>query len=192
MSMSLSGLNGASLSDIVRKFLSMDGVEGAVSVPYIDSKGIATVSVGINLSIKRFAASYLQLIGITKANRVLALEKIFSGTFTSKNDLIQKIKQANGGASYLSGLSKNLFLKDVFPRARLIHFCEFYYHTNGQDFSFDPEFPNTVDDVLRLRVRNFLHLMAMEQADAGIAPTHWQRSRFPESYQSKWDVRHAR
>jgi|SRR6185312_2771741 len=88
------------------------------------------------------------------------------------------------------GWGETLFLKDVFPKARLLHFCEFYYNTAGQDFSFDPEFPNTADDVLRLRTRNLHHLMALEQADVGIAPTVWQQTRFPLMYQSKIAVVH--
>lgn len=88
------------------------------------------------------------------------------------------------------GWGETLFLKDVFPRAKLIHFCEFYYQTSGQDFNFDPEFPNSVDDVLRLRVRNLHHLMALEQADLGIAPTLWQQTRFPARYRSKIAVVH--
>ena len=88
------------------------------------------------------------------------------------------------------GWGETLFLKDVFPRAKLLHFCEFYYHTTGQDFNFDPEFPNSAEDVLRLRIRNLHHLMALEQADIGIAPTVWQRMRFPTTYQPKIEVIH--
>jgi len=88
------------------------------------------------------------------------------------------------------GWGETLFLKDVFPKSRLLHFCEFYYNTTGQDFSFDPEFPNSADDVLRLRIRNMHHLMALEQADVGIAPTLWQRTRFPVAYQPKIEVVH--
>ena len=88
------------------------------------------------------------------------------------------------------GWGETLFLKDVFPKATLLHFCEFYYHTTGQDFNFDPEFPNNANDVLRLRIRNLHHLMALEQADIGIAPTLWQQTRFPVAYQSKITVVH--
>jgi glycosyltransferase involved in cell wall biosynthesis len=88
------------------------------------------------------------------------------------------------------GWGETLFLKDVFPNARLIHFCEFYYHTAGQDFNFDPEYPSAAEDVLKLRTRNLHHLMALEQADLGIAPTFWQKSRFPEAYASKISVVH--
>lgn len=88
------------------------------------------------------------------------------------------------------GWGETLFLKDVYSRARLIHFCEFYYRTAGQDFNFDPEFPNKASDVLRLRIQNLHHLMALEQADIGIAPTIWQQSRFPEIYRPKITVVH--
>lgn len=88
------------------------------------------------------------------------------------------------------GWGETLFLKDVFPRARLIHFCEFYYNTTGQDFNFDPEFASRAEDVLRLRARNLHHLMALEQADVGIAPTVWQKTRFPALYHSKIEVVH--
>ena len=88
------------------------------------------------------------------------------------------------------GWGETLFLKDVYPRSRLIHFCEFYYHTAGQDFNFDPEFSNNAGDVLRLRIQNLHHLMALELADIGIAPTVWQCSRFPAPYQSKITVVH--
>lgn len=88
------------------------------------------------------------------------------------------------------GWGETLFLKDVFSKARLLHFCEFYYNTTGQDFNFDPEFPNTAEDVLRLRTRNLHHLMALEQADVGVAPTLWQQSRFPKAYHPKITVVH--
>jgi glycosyltransferase involved in cell wall biosynthesis len=88
------------------------------------------------------------------------------------------------------GWGETLFLKDVYSRAKLIHFCEFYYNTTGQDFNFDSEFPNDAGDVLRLRMRNLHHLMALDQADVGIAPTVWQKTRFPLAYQSKIDVVH--
>lgn len=88
------------------------------------------------------------------------------------------------------GWGETLFLKDVYPRSRLIHFCEFYYRTAGQDFNFDPEFPINATDILRLRIRNLHHLMALEQADVGIAPTTWQQTRFPDTYRAKIHVVH--
>jgi glycosyltransferase involved in cell wall biosynthesis len=88
------------------------------------------------------------------------------------------------------GWGETLYAKDVFPRARLIHLCEWYYTTQGADFDFDPEFPSDLDDRLRIQTWNALHLLNLENCDAAIAPTHWQKSRFPDAYQDKIQVIH--
>lgn len=88
------------------------------------------------------------------------------------------------------GWGETLFLRDVFPATRLLSYCEFYYNGVGQDFGFDPEFPVTYSDVLAVRVQNMHHLMALESADIGIAPTQWQKSRFPEIYWPRIEIVH--
>ncbi|MED5606971.1 glycosyltransferase family 4 protein [Pseudomonas sp. JH-2] len=88
------------------------------------------------------------------------------------------------------GWGETLFLKDVFPDAPLIHFCEYYYQTQGADAGFDPEFPMTLDDSARLRLRNTLHLLNLEQCDWGVTPTYWQHSLHPEVYRGKIRVAH--
>jgi glycosyltransferase involved in cell wall biosynthesis len=56
---------------------------------------------------------------------------------------------------------------------------------------FDPEFPLTdPGDVCRLRLKNLNNLMHFEIADAGISPTFWQASTFPEPFRSKISVIH--
>lgn len=47
-----------------------------------------------------------------------------------------------------------------------------------------------MDATSRLRVLNSMHLLNVEQCDAGIAPTQWQRGLFPNTYQSKIRVIH--
>ncbi len=88
------------------------------------------------------------------------------------------------------GWGETLYAKDVFPDARLIHFCEWYYGTNQADWDFDPEFPATFDDRARVRTWNALHTLNLENCDAGITPTHWQHSRHPEAYRDKIAVIH--
>lgn len=83
------------------------------------------------------------------------------------------------------GWGESLYAKEAFPTARLIHFCEFYYHTHGADANFDPEFPLDLDGAARIRTRNALHLLNLENCDQGIAPTRWQYSLHPEAYQHK-------
>ena len=89
------------------------------------------------------------------------------------------------------GWGESLFLKDVWPNAKLGIYCEFFYHSQGADVNFDPEFPVTdLGDVCRLRLKNLNNLLHFENADAGISPTHWQASTFPEPFHSKITVIH--
>jgi glycosyltransferase involved in cell wall biosynthesis len=89
------------------------------------------------------------------------------------------------------GWGESLFLKDVWPRAKLGVYCEFFYRGVGADTGFDPEFPVTDSgDVCRLRLKNLNNLLHFETADAGISPTHWQASTFPEPFRSRISVVH--
>lgn len=89
------------------------------------------------------------------------------------------------------GWGESLFLKDVWPQAKLGIYCEFYYHPQGADVGFDPEFPaRDAGDVCRLRLKNLNNLLHFEIADSGISPTHWQASTFPEPFRSRITVVH--
>lgn len=83
-----------------------------------------------------------------------------------------------------------LFIRDVFPAARLIAYFEFFYQAVGADVGFDPEFPSSADDRFRLRIRNSTQLHALAECDAGISPTLWQRSTYPAREQSRIRVIH--
>lgn len=89
------------------------------------------------------------------------------------------------------GWGESLFLKEVWPKARLAVYCEFYYSFYGSDVGFDPEFPPKDEgDACRIRLKNINNLLHFEIADAGISPTHWQASTFPERFRSKITVVH--
>ena len=89
-----------------------------------------------------------------------------------------------------AGWGETLYVKDVFPDTKLINYFEFFYHANGADTNFDPEFPNTLDDVLRIRTKNSINLLNLQVSDAGVSPTQWQKSLYPSEYQSKISVIH--
>jgi len=88
------------------------------------------------------------------------------------------------------GWGEGLFLKDVFPHAKVIQYCEYYYQNQGSDMGFDPEFPTTLDDKFRIRIKNSTQLHSLIDCDQGISPTNWQRSRYPVEFQSKITVVH--
>lgn len=88
------------------------------------------------------------------------------------------------------GWGETLYAKDVFPDARLIHYCEWYYGSPDSDVGFDPEFPPTFDDIARMRTWNALQTLNLTNCDIGISPTQWQKSRHPDIFQSKIEVIH--
>lgn len=89
------------------------------------------------------------------------------------------------------GWGESLFLKYVWPDTKLGIYCEFYYRPHGADVGFDPEFPaKDAGDICRLRLKNINNLLHFDLADAGISPTHWQASTFPEPFRSKISVIH--
>lgn len=89
------------------------------------------------------------------------------------------------------GWGESLFLKEVWPQAKLGIYCEFFYRSEGADVGFDPEFPpKDLGDVCRLRLKNLNNLLHFEVAEAGLSPTHWQASTFPEPFRSKITVVH--
>ncbi len=88
------------------------------------------------------------------------------------------------------GWGESLFLKDVWPNAKLAIYSEFYYHAQGADVAFDPEFPSAIAEECRIRVKNLNNLLHFEVADAGISPTYWQASTFPQAFRDKITVIH--
>lgn len=88
------------------------------------------------------------------------------------------------------GWGETLYVRDVFPDTRLIHFCEWYYGTRHSDAGFDPEFPTTFDTHAKLRTWNALHALNLAQCDAGVSPTEWQRSRHPVDFLPKIHLAH--
>ena len=88
------------------------------------------------------------------------------------------------------GWGEALFLKDVFPQARHISYFEFFYSSKGADVNFDPQFPSTLDEQLKLRIRNSAQMHALLTADMGISPTHWQKSQYPSEFLPKIQILH--
>ncbi|MXQ12752.1 glycosyltransferase [Microvirga makkahensis] len=90
-----------------------------------------------------------------------------------------------------TGWGENLFLKDVWPKARHVAYFEYYYRAEGQDLDFDPEFPVTNDEVIwRLRLKNAMQLGALDAADLAVAPTRYQRDTFPSYLRDRLAVIH--
>ena len=88
------------------------------------------------------------------------------------------------------GWGEALFLKDIFPDARVLLYGEFFYRAQGGDVDFDPEFPVSAEKILRLRVMNAPLLMSLDASDWVMAPTRWQHKQFPPAYAQRMSVIH--
>ncbi|HEX9857790.1 MAG TPA: glycosyltransferase, partial [Paracoccaceae bacterium] len=88
-----------------------------------------------------------------------------------------------------SGWGETLFLKEIWPQARLLVYSEFYYSGRGRDVGFDPEFETPGFDQVMVAQGRAAHLgQALLHADAGLAPTQWQASTFPPVLRDRIEV----
>ncbi len=90
-----------------------------------------------------------------------------------------------------SGWGETLFLKEVWPTAKLIVYAEFYYRGRGADVGFDPEFsPASFDQVMIAQGRAAYLGQALLHADAGLSPTDWQARSYPAPLRKMIEVIH--
>ena len=90
-----------------------------------------------------------------------------------------------------SGWGETLFLKEVWPEAKLLIYAEFYYWGRGADVGFDPEFSKPNFDQVMIAQGRACHLgQALLHADAGLSPTEFQASTYPPALRQMIDVIH--
>lgn len=118
--------------------------------------------------------------------------KVLRGESAFKALVLMRERGLNPDVVYAHpGWGEALFVKDVWPTARLVVYAEWFYSATGQEVDFDPEFPPiSTEETQRLRLKNMPFLHALSEADAAISPTNWQKSRFPAWAQDKITVIH--
>ena len=89
-----------------------------------------------------------------------------------------------------SGWGPTLFVKDIFPKAKLLCYFEWFYRAHGSDADFDPSDPLNADDEARIRIKNAPILIDLYSCDRGLSPTNWQRQQFPQEFHNKIKVHH--
>lgn len=88
-----------------------------------------------------------------------------------------------------SGWGETLFLKEVWPEAKMIVYAEFYYRGRGADVGFDPEAGDASFDQVLIAQGRTAHLgQALLHADAGVSPTEWQASTYPPALRDRIEV----
>jgi glycosyltransferase involved in cell wall biosynthesis len=89
------------------------------------------------------------------------------------------------------GWGETLFLREIWPEARLLVYAELYYAPRGLDVGFDPEFGEVTDDrAFAVTARQGHQALMMAQADAALSPTRFQAETFPSCFREKISVIH--
>ncbi|MGI3169583.1 glycosyltransferase [Pseudooceanicola sp. C21-150M6] len=90
------------------------------------------------------------------------------------------------------GWGEAMFLRDVWPQARMGLFCELFHLTGYPHSGFDPEFPtkDPESDALRIRMKNLNNFVHFDVAQAGISPTYFQADTFPKPFRDRITVIH--
>lgn len=89
------------------------------------------------------------------------------------------------------GWGETLFLREIWPEARLLVYAELYYAARGLDVGFDSEFGDVSDDrAFAVTARQGHQALMMAQADAALAPTEFQAGTFPACFRDKITVIH--
>jgi glycosyltransferase involved in cell wall biosynthesis len=88
------------------------------------------------------------------------------------------------------GWGESLYVKDVWPKARQLHYCEYHLQPYNPAQIFDPRAVLTLDQVFTQRVNGGLGLFALNDMDAGVSPTHWQKGQYPSLFRDRISVVH--
>ncbi len=77
------------------------------------------------------------------------------------------------------GWGELLHINDVWPDAPLLGYQEFYYNLHGFDVGFDPEFPPGPEMPGRIRTKNVVNMISLNNPGFGQTPTDFQHSTYP-------------
>ncbi|WP_116090611.1 glycosyltransferase [Sphingomonas crusticola] len=89
------------------------------------------------------------------------------------------------------GWGEPLFLKEIWPDARMIIFGELLYRSHGGDINFDPEFgAESLAANVRVHAKNATQVLAAAYADRIVCPTRFQADSYPPALQELIRVIH--
>ncbi len=89
-----------------------------------------------------------------------------------------------------SGWGPTLFLRDLWPDARMLTYFEWWYNSVGSDTEFLARQPSTPDERVRLRMKNATFLADLAIMDWGQCPTRFQHGQFPKLFRDSIEVLH--
>ncbi len=116
-------------------------------------------------------------------------ESIIHAQATAEAALALKEKGFKPDVIYGHTWGQTMFMKDVFPDVPLLCYFEWFYNAEGGDIGFNGKKLN-IDELAKLRCKNSHLLIDLYSCDAGICPTKFQKSQFPEKFSDNIKVLH--
>jgi glycosyltransferase involved in cell wall biosynthesis len=89
-----------------------------------------------------------------------------------------------------SGWGPGLFVKEVFPEARLLTWIEWYYRGRGANLDFLPDETADADTALKVHTGNSSFLLDLAECDWAVTPTEYQASQLPAMFRRRLSVLH--
>jgi glycosyltransferase involved in cell wall biosynthesis len=89
-----------------------------------------------------------------------------------------------------SGWGPTWFARDLFPKARLVGYFEWFYNPESADSMFDRKEPLSAARSAQLRLRNTVMVNDLLACNLCITPSKWQRQQFPAAFQDRMVVLH--
>ncbi len=89
------------------------------------------------------------------------------------------------------GWGESMFIKEIWPEARLNAYAEFYWRSRGLYYDFDPAcYPRSLDQVLSAATTTTAMLATLSVADKLVSPMQWQARSFPQVFHPRISVIH--
>jgi len=90
------------------------------------------------------------------------------------------------------GWGESMFLRDVWPEARIGLYYELFHRADGDHIGFDPEFTREggPQEVPRIRMKNLNNRLHLPLGDLGLSPTRYQADTFPPEFRERISVVH--
>lgn len=127
--------------------------------------------------------------GATLANHPCT--RNFENTVVEASAVYERLKQIPDLQPDLivahAGFGSSLFVPYLYD-APIINFFEYFYRPVGGDMGYRPEFAVEENSLLRIRTKNAMLLLDLDNCTQGWTPTHYQRRYFPAEWQSKINV----
>jgi glycosyltransferase involved in cell wall biosynthesis len=89
------------------------------------------------------------------------------------------------------GWGESMYLKEVWPQAKLLAYAEFYWRSHGLYYDFDPAiYPRSIEQALGAATTTTAMLATLAQADRMVSPMHWQARSFPAAFHPHISIIH--